>query len=214
MADAKYAFQGMTESMARAMKRDAEVSLKVALEMASFLKGKKTSEAKIILERVLKKTQAIPFKRFTDGVGHRPGAGITAGRYPQKGSEIFIELIKSAEANAQAKGLSTELKIIHLSPQKASGAYHYGRLRRRKFKRANLEIVIQEIAKETKEVKKEKKAKVAKTEAPKTEVPKTEKITEEKAPEKEENKETQSQTEKPKRKAPVKKAKDVQEDKQ
>lgn len=198
MADPKYSFQGMKEGMAKAMKRDAEVSMKVALEMSSFLKGRKTSEAKKILQRVLSMTQAIPFKRFTDGVGHRKGAGIAAGRFPQKASVIFTELIESAEANAQAKGLSSELKIIHLAPQKASGAYHYGRLRRRKFKRAHLEIVIQELEKES--APKEKKEKIQKKE---TKVEKEDSIEKSELPK-----------EKPKRKTPAKKAEKSEEDKQ
>ena len=90
MTSAKYSFQGMKEDMAKAMKRDVELSLKVAIEIASFLKGKRTSEAKTILERVLSMKQAIPYKRFKGGVGHRKGNGISAGRYPQKGSAIFL----------------------------------------------------------------------------------------------------------------------------
>jgi len=201
MADPKYSFQGMKEGMAKAMKRDAELSLKVALEMAAFLKGRKTSEAKKILERVLDMKQAIPFKRFTDGVGHRPGAGIAAGRYPQKASSIFIELIESAEANAQAKGLSSDLKIIHLAPQKASGAYHYGRLRRRKFKRAHLEIVIQEAEKESKQKEKKAKTEEHKEKAPKKEESKSENLEREQSAEK-----VEVPKEKPKRKSPAKKA--------
>lgn len=206
MADAKYAFQGMTDSMARAMKRDAEISMKVALEMAAFLKGKKTSQAKTILGRVLAKKQAVPFKRFNDGVGHRPGAGITAGRYPQKGSEIFIALIESAEKNAQAKGLSSDLKIIHLAPQKATGGYHYGRQRRRKFKRAHLEIVIAEMEKDAKTAKKTVKAKSEKAETEKAEAHQHEHT--------HADSEAQSHTEKPKKKVQIKKANDAQEDKQ
>jgi large subunit ribosomal protein L22 len=149
MTHAKYAFQGMKESMAKAMKRDVELSLKVAIEMSSFLKGRTTAEAKTILGRVLEMKQAVPFKRFKNGVGHRAGTGIAAGRYPQKGSAIFIELIESVEANAQAKGLSSNLKIIHIAPQKSSGAFHSGRQGRRKFKRSHLEIVVQENEKDS-----------------------------------------------------------------
>jgi len=173
MANSKYAFQGMKENMARAMKKDVELSLKVAIEMSNFLKGRSTTEAKTILGRVLDMTQAIPYKKYVDGVGHRKGAGITSGRYPQKGSQIFIELIESAEANAQAKGLSADLKIIHLAPQKSAGAYHYGRLRRRKFKRCHVEIVLVEMEKESKS-KKKAEPKVVKAEVKKVE--KTEKV--------------------------------------
>ncbi len=175
MAGNNYAFQGMKESMARAMKKDAEMSKKVSIEICSFLKGRTTTDAKRILGRVITKKQAVPYKRFTDGVGHRKGAGIAAGRYPEKAAQIFIDLIESVEANAQAKGLASNLKIIHLATQKPSIAQHYGR-HRGQFKRAHVEIVVQEMEKDvkSKEVKvkktEEKKVDEKKTDAPKQEV--------------------------------------------
>jgi large subunit ribosomal protein L22 len=152
----KYAFQGMKENMARAITKDAGISTKASIEIANFLRGKTTIEAKTILERVLKKKQAIPFKRFTDGVGHRKGAGIAAGRYPEKASELFLTLIKQCEANAQAKGLSTDLRIVHLVAQKGTNMFRHGRLRRRSYKRTHLEIVLEEMEK-TEKVKKQTK---------------------------------------------------------
>jgi large subunit ribosomal protein L22 len=149
MAGNNYSFQGMKEDMARAMRKDAEVSPKVAIEMCLFLKGRTTSDAKKVLERVLAMKQAVPFRRFTDGVGHRKGAGIAAGRYPQKASGVFTELIESVEANAQAKGLSSSLKIVHLAVQRPSVTRHYGR-HRGQAKRANVEIVVQETGKDSK----------------------------------------------------------------
>lgn len=215
MANTKYAFQGMKENMAKAMKKDVESSMKVAIEISSFIKGRTTEEAKKILGRVLEMKQAIPYRKFNDGVGHRKGAGIAAGRFPQKASSIFIELIESAEANAQTKGLSSNLKIIHLAPQKSSGAYHYGRLRRRKFKRVHLEIVVEEIDKEStdksKKVKQEKHNQVEKHETSKHETPNVEQNVEEIEQEKLEEKKIESQPKKPKKKAPAKKS---QEDKQ
>jgi large subunit ribosomal protein L22 len=141
----KYAFQGLKENMARAITKDAGISTKASIEIANFIRGKKSSEAKVILERVLKKKQAIPFRRFTDGVGHRKGAGISAGRFPIKACEIFITLIKQCEANAQAKGLSSDLRIVHLVPQQGSNTFRHGRLRRRSYKRTHLEIVLEEL---------------------------------------------------------------------
>src|SRR6056297_1072114 len=122
----KYAFQEMKENMARAITKDSGVSTKVSIEIANFLRGKSSAEAKTILERVLKKKQAIPFKRFNDGVGHRKGAGIAAGRFPQKASEAFVTIIKQCEANAQAKGLSADLRIVHLVAQKGSNTFRHG----------------------------------------------------------------------------------------
>jgi ribosomal protein uL22 len=214
MTSAKYSFQGMNESMAKAMKRDVELSFKVAIEISSFLKGKSTSEAKIILDRVLDMTQAIPYKRFNKGVGHVAGSGIAAGRFPQKGSAIFIELIKSAEANAQAKGLSSELKIIHLAAQKSAGAMHSGRTGRKKFKRCHLEIVVKEQEKEKE--KDSKKPAVKKTQKPKQKEELNKADASNHKESKEEESQTESKEESQKETVPKKKraTKTVQEDKQ
>ena len=149
-----YAFKEMKENMARALFRDLDISTKVSIETANFLRGKSTEEAKKILNRVTKKKQAIPFKRFTDGVGHRAGAGLASGRFPLKASKQFIAIIEAVEANAQAKGLSSNLKIVHLAAQKGTNQYHAGRQRRRMFKRTHLEIVVEEQEKAPKEIKK------------------------------------------------------------
>jgi large subunit ribosomal protein L22 len=145
-----YSIQEMKENMAKAYGRSLGISTKVSIEIANHLRGRTTTKAKWILEKVLEKKEAIPFKRFTDGVGHRPG-GIGAGRYPQKASEEFLKLIKQAEANAIAKGLSEDLVIVHLAAHKASSQFRQGRQRRRKFKKSHLEIAVQEMEKETKQ---------------------------------------------------------------
>ena len=132
--------------MAKAYGKGLGISTKVSIEIANYLRGRTTTKAKWILERVLEKKQAIPFKRFTDGVGHRVG-NMASGRYPQKASAEFLKLIKQAEANAQAKGLSEDLVINHLAAHKASSQFRQGRQRRRKFKRTHVEIVVMEMDK-------------------------------------------------------------------
>lgn len=188
----KYALQELKENMAKALIKDAEVSTKASIETANFLRGKTTEKAKTILKRVLEKKQAIPFKRFTDGVGHRAGAGIAAGRYPQKVAKEFMKLIEAAEANAQNQGLSTNLKIIHLLANKASNQFHYGRQSRRKYKRTHLEIVVEEQEEEQKPKKQTKKSE-AKKETP---TKKTEQKPEiKKKEEKKETNQTRNETE-------------------
>ena len=184
----KYAFQGLKENMARAISKDLGISSKVSIEIANFLRGRTSAEAKVILERVLKKKQPIPFKRFTDGVGHRKGAGLAAGRFPQKASEAFLTIIKQCEANAQAKGLSSDLRIVHLVVQRGTNMFRHGRQRRRMYKRTHLEIVLEEFESGDKDSKSSKKAPVSK---PKAESKKDEKKDEKKdvAPKKEEKKE-------------------------
>ncbi len=162
---AKYAFQGFKENMAKASGLDLGISTKASIEIANHLRGKTTEEAKKLLNKTLKMEQPIPFKRFTDGVGHKKLIS-GPGRYPQKASKEFLKLIEQAEANAQVKGLASDLKIIHLAAHKASSQFKAGRQRRRMFKRTHLEIVVEEL--EEKARKKAKKA-PAKKEAPKAE---------------------------------------------
>jgi large subunit ribosomal protein L22 len=152
MADYKYAYNGPEEGTAKAVLRGFAISTKTSIEMSKYLKGKSTKAAKAILERIIKQEEALPFTRFTNGLGHKKG--MSAGRYPEKASKAFLQLIASAEANAHQAGLGDELKIIHLLAHQASRSYHYGRQRRRQTKASHVEIVVKETAPKKKAVKK------------------------------------------------------------
>ena len=151
----KYAFSAYNkELMARAVGRDLSISKKQSVEICKWIRYKSTSRAKRILEDAIKMERAIPYTRFNWNVGHRPGMG--PGRYPIKASTEILALIKSAEANAQLKGLNTgNLHIVHINAQKAPTPHHYGRQRGTKMKRTHIEVVLQERA----EKKTEEKAK-------------------------------------------------------
>jgi large subunit ribosomal protein L22 len=188
MVEHKYAFQAFNkELMARGMGRDLPISTKQAIEICNFLRKRKLAQAKNLLEGVIEKKTAVPFKRFTNGLGHKPGK-MAAGRFPVKASKACLALLESVEANAQTKGLNTgELEIIHICAHKAHSPVHYGRHQGREFKRTHVEVIVQETAgksrKETKEVKKE----APKKEEPKAAVPKKEEVkTEEPKPAKSE----------------------------
>ena len=158
MAEQKYAFEKFNnELMARAMGRDTAVSTKQAIEISNYLRHRKLTQAKALLESVIQKKHAIPFKRFTDGVGHKPGK-MAAGRYPIKASRVFLKLLESVEANAQTKGLNTsELEIVHICAHQAHRPVHYGRNSGREFKRTHIEVVVQETAGKKREKKEEEK---------------------------------------------------------
>ena len=151
MAQYNYAFQKFNpELMARAVARDIEVSPKQAIEICNFLRGRKLSSAKALIEKVIEVKLPVPFKRFTNGLGHRKGK-MASGRYPVKASKVFLKLMSSVEANAQTKGLNTgELTIIHLCAHRAQTPKHYGRNPGRKFKRSHIEIAVQETPKQEK----------------------------------------------------------------
>ena len=145
MAKYPYAFQGFNnETMARAMGRDLPISPKVAIEICNALRGKSTAAAKQFMQDVLEMKRPVPYKRFMNGIGHRRGA-CASGRYPQKASANILNLIESAEKNAQQKGINTsQLRIVHLCANRAPSPMHSGRIRGISMKRAHVEIVVAE----------------------------------------------------------------------
>lgn len=140
-----YSFIGYEkEKHARASGRDLSISTKDAIEICNFLRNKPLTKAKATLSRVLEFKQAVPYKRFLNGVGHRAG-DMASGRYPLKAAKAFLEVITSAESNAADKGLNTEsLKIIHINSHQAARPMHYGRHSGRQMKRTHLEVVLGE----------------------------------------------------------------------
>jgi large subunit ribosomal protein L22 len=139
-----YAFQGYNkDTMARCVTLAASVSTKQCIEIASRLRGRNISAGKRILKDAISLTQAIPFKRFNDNVGHKKVVG--PGRYAVNACKEVLRTLEGCEANAQDKGLATgQLRIRHISANLASRPWHYGRQRRRRMKRSHIEIVLEE----------------------------------------------------------------------
>jgi large subunit ribosomal protein L22 len=129
------------------------ISLKKSIEICNVIRNKKLEKAKRLLERVIEKKEAIPYRRFNADIGHKPGIG--PGRYPIKTCEEIKTLIERVEAAAVQKGLDTKsLVITHISAQKGGKRFHYGRKRRRMMKRAQIEVVAEERKEEKREEKK------------------------------------------------------------
>ena len=122
------------------------ISRKKSVEVCNLLRNKTTKTAKIILKRVIKLEQAVPYRRYNQDTAHRVGIG--PGKYPVKTSQEFLRLIESAEANAQYKGLSSNLMIDHISAHKAPLQLHYGRKRRQKQKNTHIKLVVKEVKEE------------------------------------------------------------------
>jgi len=149
-----YSFSSYSkESMARAVGKSLPISFKQSIEICNFIRNKDVGYAKNVLNRVIEKKTAIPFRRFNDNMGHKKR--IAAGRYPGKASKEILSLISLVEANAQFKGMnSSNLVIAHINANKAATVMHYGRKRSRKAKRTNIEIVIKERAGKKEDAKK------------------------------------------------------------
>lgn len=119
------------------------ISTKKSVEICRLLRNKSTEKAKKILERVIEKKEAVPYKRYLHEIPHRKG-NIAAGGYPIKASKIILSLIKNAEANAQNKGMSSNLVISHISAHKGERQSRYGRKMGQKAKRTHIKIIVEE----------------------------------------------------------------------
>jgi len=152
MADYDYSTK-LGENSARALGFALPISRKQSLMICNMLRGKPVQSAKKTLENVIAMKIPVPMTRFNWDRGHK--AGMAAGRYPIKACDQFLKLIKSAESNAQFKGLGTaELIISHIVAQKAPKVWRGQRTGRHEAKRTTVEVVVSEI----KEAKKEKKS--------------------------------------------------------
>jgi large subunit ribosomal protein L22 len=120
------------------------ISKKFSVEIASFIRRKRLTAVKVLLQGVLDKKVAVPMKRFNRDQAHKRGP-IAAGRYPYNATKQILKLLHSAEMNAQDKGLDIEaLYISSIIVNKGVGAMRYGRQRGREAKRTHIEIVLQE----------------------------------------------------------------------
>lgn len=154
-------------NVAKAKGLNLPISLKYSIEICNYIRGDKIARAKAKLEAAIAKEKAIPFKRFTDGVGHKPGTDIVSGRFAVKACTEILKLLNSAESNAVFKNLNKEnLVISHIAANQSPQSWHHGRQRRRRVKKCHVEIMLEEASVKTKDVK---KSKVTKTEDSKSE---------------------------------------------
>lgn len=149
----KYSTQ-TTDTCAKAVGIALPISRKASVNICRYIKGMNVQDAKELLEDVIELRQAIPYTRYNKDTPHR--RGMAAGRYPVKACTHILALLKSAEANAQFKGLSTANLIIkHASAQPGARPVPSGRLRTQ-AKRAHIEFVLEEVKKPRAERKSEK----------------------------------------------------------
>ena len=123
----KYSYDQLDDSVdcSKARGSHLRVHFKHCREITHTIKGMSLSRAKQFLEDVLQMKQAVPFTKFTGGIGRHaqlkqfkaPGS---KGRWPQKASKIILDLLKNAEANAEFKGLDVDdLEVVHAQCNRA-----------------------------------------------------------------------------------------------
>ncbi|QZA87499.1 50S ribosomal protein L22 [Salinarchaeum sp. IM2453] len=115
-----YSVETDPEVNAKAMLRERHISPKHSKAIARAIKGMTAGEAYEYLEDVIAGEQSVPFKEHNSGVGHRSDIdGWDAGRYPEKASEAFLDLLKNGIANADHRGFDGESMIVsHVAAHK------------------------------------------------------------------------------------------------
>lgn len=147
-----YSVTEFPEKSAIARVKETDISLKDAVNIAHYLRGKRLELVKVILEGVVKKERPVPYFRYLDSVSHRRGIG--PGRYPVKAAKAFQELVNNAEANAEFKSLNMEgLVVKHIAASKGRMLKKYtpkayGRAGANFKDLINLEIVLEEVEEE------------------------------------------------------------------
>jgi len=138
------------------------VHFKNTRETAMALKKLKLKRAIKYLENVLAHRDAIPFRRFTGGVGHHAQSKkykTVASRWPKKSCDYLIGLLKNAQSNAEAKKLDVDrLVITHIqvnrAPKMRRRTYRaHGRINPYMTSPCHVEIVLKERAKSIRKAK-------------------------------------------------------------
>ncbi|KDE60335.1 50S ribosomal protein L22 [Halostagnicola sp. A56] len=115
-----YSVDADPDSTAKAMLRERHMSHKHSKEVARELKGRTVGDAQAYLQDVIDENQSVPFRSHNSGVGHRSDIdGWDAGRYPEKVSEEFLDLLENVTANAEHQGFDGEaMEIVHVAAHK------------------------------------------------------------------------------------------------
>ncbi|WP_436925115.1 50S ribosomal protein L22 [Halosimplex amylolyticum] len=115
-----YSVDADPETTAKAMLRERQMSHKHSKAIAREIKGKTAADAVEYLQAVIDEEQSVPFRQHNSGVGHRNDIdGWDAGRYPEKASNAFLDLLENAIGNADEQGFDGEnMEIMHVAAHK------------------------------------------------------------------------------------------------
>ncbi len=137
------------KTMAKAFGRELNISPKHAVELCRFLRGRKVTTAEKLLEGIVEKKVAVPFKRYKHSVSHRRGK-VGPGKFPVKAAKEVLRLLQDVKANAEFKGIDPENTFIaHISSYKGRTTNSWfprarGRTTPKNLVGVNVEIVIEE----------------------------------------------------------------------
>jgi large subunit ribosomal protein L17e len=131
------------------------IHFKHCREIAHVTKGMKVEKALQYCSDVLAFKSAVPFSRFTGGIGHHaqakqhkaPG---NSGRWPVKAMQVYKDLVSNAVANAETKGLDvSQLVISHAQCNRAPPGRRrtyraHGRVGKYASQPAHIELILTE----------------------------------------------------------------------
>ena len=119
-----YAFQNYDKTKhVRASIREKDISHKHAREIAVAIKGRSIEKARELLENVMSRKEAIPYRRYNNEVAHRSNIrdGFFAGRFPKKAASEFLKILDNLESNAEYKGMDLDrLRIVSTAVHKGT----------------------------------------------------------------------------------------------
>lgn len=116
----RYSVQPDAEKTAIASARDVPVKPRHVVNVLKAIKGMRLEQAKNYLEAVKNETQAVRFVRHFRNVKHRRGK-LGPGQFPVKAAGVVLQVVKSAEANAEFKGLDPErMWVSHAGMQRSA----------------------------------------------------------------------------------------------
>jgi len=147
-----YSVDADPDTTAKAMLRERHMSHKHSKEIAREIKGKTAGEAVDYLEAVEAGERSVPFKSHNSGVGHRSDIdGWDAGRYPEKATEAFLDLLGNVVSNADHQGFDGEtMEIMHVAAHKVGESpgrkpRAFGRATAWNTPQVDVEIVLEEV---------------------------------------------------------------------
>ncbi|WP_255148839.1 50S ribosomal protein L22 [Halorarius halobius] len=147
-----YSVDADPDTTAKAMLRERHMSHKHSKAIAREIKGKTVADAVEYLEAVVAEERSVPFKSHNSGVGHRSDIdGWDAGRYPEKASKAFLDLLENGVNNADHQGFDGETMVIeHVAAHKVGESQGrkpraFGRASEWNTPQVDVELVLAEV---------------------------------------------------------------------
>ncbi len=145
----KYSTNFDPDKTASAYGYELHCSRKDSINLARLIRGKKTEDAKKILQKII--DTKLPFPTIYNNKKRAHQKGIGPGSFPQKAAKYMLKTLENAENNAEYKGFDIEnMKIAHVSTYggriiKGIMPRAHGRATDKNTKTTNIEIVLEEV---------------------------------------------------------------------